>query len=90
MQNQNASLNSAAEALKKQSRGFEDIPEKELSETMEYLETEKAETSKLREKIHSSWHNNQQWRKNCFATEIKNAVIEAEARLVRNALSPTR
>ena len=33
---------------------------------------------------------NQQWRKNCFATEIKNAVIEAEARLVRNALSPTR
>ena len=57
-QNQNASLNSAAEALKKQIRGFEDIPEKELSETMEYLETEKAETSKLREKIHSSWHNN--------------------------------
>lgn len=57
-QNQNASLNSAAEALKKQIQGFEDIPEKELSETMEYLETEKAETSKLREKIHSSWHNN--------------------------------
>ena len=25
------------------------------------------------------WHNNQQWRKNWFATEIKNAVIEAEA-----------
>ena len=49
-QNQNASLNSAAEALKKQIQGFEDIPEKELSETMEYLETEKAETSKLREK----------------------------------------
>ena len=38
-QNQNASLNSAAEALKKQIQGFEDIPEKELSETMEYLET---------------------------------------------------
>lgn len=27
-QNQNASLNSAAEALKKQIQGFEDIPEK--------------------------------------------------------------
>ncbi len=57
-QNQNASLNSAVEALKKQIQGFEDIPEKELSGTMECLEAEKAETSKLREKIHSSWHNN--------------------------------
>ena len=57
-QNQNASLNSAVEALEKQIQGFEDIPEKELSGTMECLEAEKAETTKLREKIHSSWHNN--------------------------------
>ena len=57
-QNQNASLNSAVEALKKQIQGFEDIPERELSGTMECLEAEKAETSKIREKIHSSWHNN--------------------------------
>lgn len=57
-QNQNASLNSAVEALEKQIQGFEDIPERELSGTMECLEAEKAETTKLREKIHSSWHNN--------------------------------
>ena len=57
-QNQEASLNSAVKTLEKQIQETEDLPEHELSETLELLETEKRETSKIREKIYSALHNN--------------------------------
>ena len=57
-QNQEASLNSAVKTLEKQIQETEDLPEHELSETLELLETEKRETSKIREKIYSTLHNN--------------------------------
>lgn len=57
-QTQAASLNSAVEALGKQIQGTEDLPENELSDTLERLETEKAAVSKTREKIYSALHSN--------------------------------
>ena len=57
-QNQEASLNSVIKTLEKQIQGTEDLPEHELSETLERLETEKRENSKIREKIYSALHNN--------------------------------
>lgn len=57
-QNQEASLNSVIKTLEKQIQETEDLPEHELSETLERLETEKRENSKIREKIYSALHNN--------------------------------
>lgn len=57
-QNQEASLNSAVKTLEKQIQETEELPERELSETLEQLETEKREISKIREKMHSALHNN--------------------------------
>lgn len=57
-QNQEASLNSVIKTLEKQIQETEDLPEHELSETLERLETEKKENSKIREKIYSALHNN--------------------------------
>lgn len=57
-QNRAASLNSAVETLEKQIQENEALPVNELTDALERLETEKTESSKIREKIYSALHNN--------------------------------